>query len=249
MSDDVTTQVKTLLATYDPTAPQATADALRDLWLQGEVKSLGAIKEDQQAQQETTGIAIADLRAIGKVIASEARKHVDEFIPLARILWEDYGREGRVVALFPLGKMELIAPDRIMPLLMTLCRSCVSWEDADRLAMDALEPIVRKDPAQWLDALRPWLEDDNKWVRRAGITVIARVPMKHAAFTARCLDLAESLLWDEEIDVKKAVSFAIRLAARGDIAPVHNFLARHVPPENPAGTWVLCDAIRSMTQA
>ena len=27
-----------------------------------------------------------------------------------------------------------------------LARTCVTWEDANRLAMDALEPIVRKDP-------------------------------------------------------------------------------------------------------
>jgi hypothetical protein len=41
-------------------------------------------------------------------------------------------------------------PERIVPLLKTMCRQCVSWEDADRLAMDALEPVVRKGPDQWL---------------------------------------------------------------------------------------------------
>ena len=60
--------------------------------------------------------------------------------------------------------------------------------------------------------------------------------------------LIERLLFDEETEVKKAVSFAIRLAARGDTAPVRAFLARHVPPEDPVATWVLCDAIRSMAK-
>ena len=50
------------------------------------------------------------------------------------------------------------------------------------------------------------------------------------------------------MDVKKAVSFAIRLCARGEVAPVRDFLARHVPPQDPAATWVLCDAVRSMAK-
>jgi hypothetical protein len=74
------------------------------------------------------------------------------------------------------------------------------------------------------------------------------LPIKHPAYTTRCLELTERLLLDEEVDVKKAVSFAIRLAARGEVGPVCEFLARHVPPEDPAATWVLCDAIRSMTK-
>jgi 3-methyladenine DNA glycosylase AlkD len=60
--------------------------------------------------------------------------------------------------------------------------------------------------------------------------------------------LAEWLLGDKEVDVEKAVSFAIRLAARGETAPVRDFLARNVPPQDVAATWVLCDAIRSMAK-
>jgi 3-methyladenine DNA glycosylase AlkD len=144
--------------------------------------------------------------------------------------------------------MELSDPETIIPLLMELCRSCVTWEDADHLAMNALEPMVRKSPEVWLGAMESWLADENKWVRRAGVTVLARLPMKHPSFTGRCLELTERLLYDEEVDVKKAVSFAIRLSARGDVPPVCDFLARNVPPADSKATWVLCDAIRSMTK-
>jgi 3-methyladenine DNA glycosylase AlkD len=108
--------------------------------------------------------------------------------------------------------------------------------------------VVRKYPDQWLDEVEAWLTDSNKWVRRAGITVAARLPMKHPSYTTRCLELAETLLLDEEIEVKKAVSFAIRLGARGEISAVVDFLHRNVPPQNPIATWVLCDVIRSMTK-
>ena len=83
------------------------------------------------------------LTSIGNEVSKVARKRVDDFIPLARLLWDSYGREGRVVATILLGTMELADPETVIPLL--------------------------------------------------------------------------------------------------------DFLARHVPPEDPAATWVLCDALRSMT--
>lgn len=248
MTKEIPQKVRSFLDEYDSSAPQATADALRTYWLSFAPKSMHGIKADQRQAQETVGIPVPVLRDIGKEIAKEAKKRVADFIPLTRLLWEEYGREGRVVTVYPLGAMELVEPETILPILLELCRTCITWEDSDQLSMRALEPIVRKDPAKWLPALEPWLVDENKWVRRAGITAVGRLAMKHADYTTRCLILAEGLLLDEELDVKRAVSFAIRLSARGDITEVSKFLEKQVPPQNPMATWVLCDVIRSMTK-
>jgi len=159
---------------------------------------------------------------------------VNDFIPLARALWDEYGREGRVAAAIPLGMMELAEPETVIPLLMELCRTCITREDADRLAMDALDPIVRKQPERWLSAIEPWLVHENKWVRRTGVLAIGRLPMRHPTYTARCLELTKRLLLDEEGDVKKAVGFAIRLAAREGIAPVRDFLCASCPSRKPS---------------
>jgi 3-methyladenine DNA glycosylase AlkD len=248
MTAQVKEQVGLLVAAHDPGAAARTADGLRELWLQFEPKSVRSIKAEQREQQETVGTPVSVLREIGKEVGKTARRSVSDFVPLARVLWDQYGREGRVVAAVLLGPMELADPTTVFPLVRDLCRTCVTWEDADQLAMSAAEPIVRKDPDQWLGAIEGWLEDDSKWVRRAAVTVVGRLPMKHPAYTTRCLALAERLLLDQETDVKRAVSFAIRLCARGDARQVRDFLARQVPPEDPVATWVLCDAIRSMAR-
>jgi hypothetical protein len=143
--------------------------------------------------------------------------------------------------------MELTDPKRIVPLLREMCRTCLTWEDADRFAMYAAEPIVRQDPDEWLGAMESWLEDDSKWVRRAGVTVIGRLTMKQPLRAAECLELIERLLHDDETDVRTAVSFAIRIVAMADAGSVRRFLGRHVPAHDPAGQWIVCDVIRSMT--
>ena len=248
MNTDIPTQIIHILESYDPKAPKSTAVSLRDFWMKFEPKSVGGIKAELREVQETVGIPVPVLKSIGKTISKSAKKDVPGYLPLARLLWDEFGREGRVVSAILFGAMELAQPSKIMILLKELCRSCVTWEDADRLAMDALEPIVRKEPEDWIGVIEPWLIDENKWVRRAGVTALARLPMKHPYLTERCLELIEPLLVDEEVDVRKAVSFAIRLGVRGKVKPVTEFLQRNVPPKDPMATWVLCDAIRSMTK-
>jgi 3-methyladenine DNA glycosylase AlkD len=248
MTKEIQQKVQSILLDYDPTTPQETADHLRAFWLTFAPKSIAGIKAEQRELQETVGIPVPVLQAFGKEIAKAAKKRVDDFIPLAVLLWDAYGREGRVVAVYPLGAMELADPEKLLPIILAACRSCLTWEDADQLAMRALEPIVRKDPETWLPVLEPWLVDDNKWVRRAGITAAGRLPMKHPNYTAHSLEMAGRLLNDEEMDVKRAVSFAIRLSTRGEIAETRKFMEQHIPPTSPTAAWVLCDVIRSMTK-
>ena len=97
-------------------------------------------------------------------------------------------------------------------------------------------------------ALDPWLADSNKWVRRAGVTAVGRLPLVYPSYTKRCVAMAQALLYDPEVDVRRAVSFALRLCARGDPEPVRQLLERNVPPDDTAATWVLCDVVRSMTK-
>jgi len=246
MAEHQANLLKEIFSQYDPQNPKFAADALRDYWLQYNPKRIDVIKADLREQQETIGIPVPVLKSIGKEISKAARGQVDAYIPLLQLLWSDYGREGRVVALIPLGTLEMVFPEKIIPLLKEMCRTCLTWEDVDRLAMDALEPIVRKEPDKWLGEVEQWLGNENKWIRRAGVIVIGRLPLKQPQYASKCLGLIEPLLDEEDDDVRKAVSFAIRLVAWGEISPVHEFLLQHIPPEHSTATWVLCDVIRSM---
>ena len=126
MKNQIRTQLPPLLAAYNPADPTATAAQLRDLWLQAEPKSTAGVTAEQRAQQEHVGTPVAALKLIGKECGKLAKKRVDDFIPLARLLWDDYGREGRIVSVHILGPMELTAPDTLLPLIMDLCRFAVN---------------------------------------------------------------------------------------------------------------------------
>jgi 3-methyladenine DNA glycosylase AlkD len=238
-----------IIGSYSPADPDSTAVALHAVWLQATPTGIDLVKAEQFLGLKTAGTPVAVLKAMGKEIGKEARKRVADFIPLAWHLWDEYGREGRIVAVTFLGPMELAAPEEVMPVIYQLAQTCMAWEDCDQLAMTALEPIVRRDPEGYLDRVAAWVTDENKWVRRAAITVIGRLPMKRADRTARCLELVEPALGDSDLDVKRALSFAIRASARGQIVPVRDFVLTHRDAADPDSIWVLCDVVRSMTKA
>lgn len=247
-SKEAASAARQIIGSYSPADPGSTASALRDVWLQATPTGIDLVRAEQFLGLKTAGTPVPVLKAMGKEIGKVARKRVADFIPLARHLWDSYGREGRIVAVSFMGPMELAAPETVVPVIYQLAQTCIAWEDCDQLAMTALEPIVRKDPEGYLDRLAAWVTNENKWVRRAAITAIGRLPMKRAEYTVRCLELVEPALGDSDLDVKRALSFAIRASARGQIAPVRDFVLAHRDAADPDSLWVLCDVIRSMTK-
>ena len=166
MNKEIPNRVRSIPDTFDPDSPILTADSLRKFWMTFEPKSIGGIKAELGEQQETLAIPVPVLKSIRKELSKSAKKNVSDYIPLIRLLRDGYSRAGRVVAVIALGAMELVELSRIIILLKELCRTCITWEDADRLAMDALESIVRKEPEDWVGVIEPWLENENKWIRR-----------------------------------------------------------------------------------
>jgi 3-methyladenine DNA glycosylase AlkD len=242
------------LAGHDVSEPASMADALRLVWLR-------AVPPDEPGQKtardwgiddpdyEALGVPVPVLAAIGKEVGKVARGRLAEFLPLARLLWDEYGREGRLVSVVSLGPMEMADPETVVPVLYEMAQTCVFWEDCDQLAMKALEPILRKDPANWLQRMGEWVSDDNKWVVRAGVTAIGRLPMKEPAYSAQCVELVAPLLGNPDTDVKRALSFALRVCARGDVEPVKTFIVAQRDVTDADSLWVLCDVIRSLWKA
>lgn len=235
---------------FDPGEPSAIAQSLRAIWLQAVRPSAPAMDRNwgiNDPDFEAVGAPVPVLVAIGQEVGRLARRRVQEFLPLARLLWDKYGREGRIVAAVALGPMELADPQRVLPVLYHLARSCVFWEDCDQLAIKAVDPVLRRDPEAWLDYLGSWVTDDNKWVRRVALTAIGRLPMKRAAYAARCVELLAPALGDPDLDVKRALSFGLRLTARGQVTPLKAFIKAQQHVFDVDSLWVLCDVIRSMT--
>jgi 3-methyladenine DNA glycosylase AlkD len=251
---DAAAATRELLTAGELADSSAMADALRAIWRRaapppGPDNATARDWGIDDPDYEALGVPVPILTAMGKEVGKVARSRVTRCLPLARVLWDDYGREGRIVAVVSLGPMELVEPEAVVPALYEMAQTCVFWEDCDQLAMKALEPILRKDPVNWLERVGKWVVDENKWVSRAGLTAVGRLPMKETDYTARCVELVVPALGSRDTDVKRALSFALRVCARGNVEPVKEFIAAQHGVTDADSLWVLCDVIRSLWKA
>jgi 3-methyladenine DNA glycosylase AlkD len=225
------------------------AEELCELWKQGETKSTNLVKKEQRDLLENLGIAVSALKTIGQVAGKYGKtSDLEKYAQLSELLWNNYGREGRIVACHILNSLNEKAPDKILLICKNLVAECTSWEECDNMTY-GVEPIFRKFPEERLNELNSWLADDNKWVKRVALNVLARLPMKKPDFTKQCLEMITPCLGYDDNDVRRTCSFAIRLSARGNINDVYNYLEDNIGGSNSTKVWIFSDVIKSMTKS
>jgi hypothetical protein len=77
-------------------------------------------------KKEAAGTPVPVLTAMGTEVGRLARKRTPELLPLIRLLWDEFGREGRLVAVVALGPVELAAPEAVVPVLHEMARTAAS---------------------------------------------------------------------------------------------------------------------------
>ncbi|MFC2023784.1 hypothetical protein ACFLT5_03505, partial [Chloroflexota bacterium] len=92
MTNEIAERTRSILAGYDAADPRPTGALLRELWLESEPKSIDVIKAEQRQAQETSGTPVPVLRCVGKELAKAARERPAGLLPLALLLWDEFGR-------------------------------------------------------------------------------------------------------------------------------------------------------------
>lgn len=59
-------------------------------------------------------------------------------------------------------------------------------------------------------------------------------------------EAAQAAVGDPDMDVKRALSFALRQNARGEVEPVKALIRAHAPDTDAHVLWVMCDVVRSL---
>ena len=165
--------------------------------------------------QRTYGVRVPGLRGIAKAILKQYKPHSEELITLSIRLWDQQSREHRLIALFLLAGLRELTPAQRWELGIRFLPGISDWETCDQMCHALLGQALSEDPA-FMDELESWLEDENFWVRRAGIvstTLLRRAKYDEALASeldTRTLVMCAELLDDKEHYIRKAVDWAIR---------------------------------------
>lgn len=167
-------------------------------------------------------------------------------------------RELRWLAIRILGWIVAADPERSWQLIRRLGRDADDWITIDTLA-EATAVGILAEPYRWTE-LEQLVYSRNRWERRLVGSTIATIPHRgHASgqsdamITARGLDLVAQLIGDDEPDVQRALSWALRELSRVDPAPVTAFCHAQALAAAATGdghrAWVLRDTLMRLPAA
>lgn len=173
--------------------------------------------------------------------------------------------EFRLLALPLLRRSLREDPERTWQLMRRLGRRAGDWISVDSLAGLVAEGILRE-PFRWAE-IEQLVYAENPWERRLAGATLATMPstarrLAARGATARPLGAAEvtrglalvgSLLGDDDANVRRALSWALRSLAAVDRDAVAAFAsaeaARARAEENGSRAWVIRDALPALDPA
>ncbi|MDQ3937080.1 MAG: DNA alkylation repair protein [Chloroflexota bacterium] len=189
-------------------------------------------------------------------VAGQLRQPLRESSPasalwLAQRLAAGDEREVRLFSHVPLRRSLADDPERSWQLMRRLARLATDWISVDTLA-DLFAKGVFAEPFRWAE-LEQLVYSEHRWERRLVGSTLARLPYqlrpgeRTQLRQLRALSVISSLLGDDDEQVQKALSWALREWAHVDQPGVAELLQREARVAAQADdghrAWVIRDAL------
>jgi 3-methyladenine DNA glycosylase AlkD len=147
----------------------------------------------------------------------------EEYRAMVLALWHLPHREEKYLALaVARGHRGFIMPESL-PLYRRLIVEGAWWDLVDEVATHLIRDLVVSNPGATWQAVDPWVDDDDMWLRRAAI--ICQVGAKAHTDESRLFDFCSRRAHEEEFFIRKAIGWALRDYARTNPSAVAEFVA------------------------
>ena len=179
---------------------------------------------------------------VGKFIQKEPTKAE----LLLKTIWNEGSYEAKQIAGKSIEKFSPKNPKLCLDFISSVLPDIDNWSVCDCLAMYGIEPIVYSNPQLVLPLSEKWVKDKNKWIRR--FAVVSLRGYKRIQIPDKAIGLLDSVMKEDEPDVKKAVSWILREITKKNPDEVANFLmkwAKASPGKNKK--WIIKDGIKKLS--
>jgi len=178
---------------------------------------------------------------VGKFIRNEPTKARG----LLNVIWSEGSFEAKQIAGKSLERFGPENPKACLDFVSSVLPDLDNWSVCDNLAMFGVEPIVYSKPELVLPLTEGWIRSEDKWVRRFGVVTLRGY--KRVKTTDRVFRILDTVMEDDDKDVKKAVSWVLREITKGNPSEVTEFLYRWAKVNPSRGTkWIIRDGMRKL---
>lgn len=176
---------------------------------------------------KTYGVKLPEVNKISADVFSRLKKSTKaEVFDLCGELWASGYFEESIVACnwsYRLRKLYVEEDFDIFESWVT--KYVTNWASCDTLCNHTVGALLEKYPVLF-GRIKEWIRSENRWVRRAS-AVSFIVPARRGLFLPEILEIAESLLTDDDDLVRKGYGWLLKTAAEARQDVIFEFIMRH----------------------
>jgi hypothetical protein len=106
----------------------------------------------------------AVITLVGKTLASKLVKTVDQYFEFYDYLIDNKGEQGVIIFSYIMARAVKKKPDLFLKYLEKILRSCTEQKSCNLIVDKSITPLIKKDPARYLDTLANWIKKDNPYL-------------------------------------------------------------------------------------
>ena len=156
------------------------------------------------------------------------------------------GREIRYVVINALGEISKKEYQNTRNFVLNILNDLQDWEMVDTLALRVIVNLAKQNQEEMFYLLKKWTKSNNKWVRRLSAASIPPFIRAKPSEAKICLKIIENLMEDEDLDVKKAVAWALREISKKDPKAVYEFLLNYINTQNKDTKWIIKEGTKKL---
>lgn len=163
-------------------------------------------------------------------------------------LWELGGREGKLITISAFGVISERDYENSKQFVLRVLATLSNWEICDQLALRVVAKLAIQNQKEIFSIMEQWLKSENKWIRRLAIATIPPFIRAREIESKICLGLLDKLMKEEDMDVKKAVGWALREVSKKDGKAVYEFLKKWAREPDKNTKWIVKEGMKKLNK-
>lgn len=204
----------------------------------------------KETEEEKTGkvkqTKVSFLNSIGDELGRLLIKESWKFNRLLR-LWKDGGRDEKLIIINTLGKIGSYDYRGTREFISIILEDINNWKICDQLALKVIVNLTIQNRDEMFSLMNEWLESENKWIRRLAIATIPPYIRSRPEESEVCLRFLDRVMYEKDIDVKKAVGWALCEISKKDSRGVFKFLIKWARFNDNNTIWIIKDGMKKLS--
>ncbi|MEP7359010.1 MAG: DNA alkylation repair protein [Anaerolineales bacterium] len=190
------------------------------------------------------------VRAIVTALRPPAQAQPEAALAGAALMWAGGSREERRIAAEVLGAVANRRPEQVLALIESWLPQIETGETADALAEFGLGPLIRAEPARYLEAAQGWVAHPKKWVRRFGLAALMPLVADKAWDNVpAALAIIRPVMRESDGEVRRAAAAALEGLGPKSPAEISRFLREYATHSNTNTSWIVRNALPGLGAA